>query len=150
MGPGAYVAALEAASRRKADDTIVCGKPSKTFLETCLNSMHQEQAGSQQQQDTGEERNIIVGDDVDADLGGGAIELGLERVLGRYALRSERSATCLTTSFFFFPSAVQTGKYRSGDEERSSEHPVRVFGSFADFVQQELFDSGLLEPTTSE
>lgn len=39
MGPGAFVAALEAACHRDADSTSVCGKPSQAFLQECIAGM---------------------------------------------------------------------------------------------------------------
>lgn len=39
MGPGAFVAALEAASHRQASTTTVCGKPSQAFLQECVAGM---------------------------------------------------------------------------------------------------------------
>lgn len=79
LGPGAYVASLEAATHRPKMDTIICGKPSGGFLSTCIDLMRDKNSTEDK-----EERNIIIGDDIDADLGGGAIELGLERVLGTF------------------------------------------------------------------
>ena len=51
---------------------------------------------------------VMIGDDVEQDLGGGAAELGLIRYL------------------------VQTGKYRAKDEERDAFGGLD--GSFADFA----------------
>ncbi|PWN89403.1 hypothetical protein FA10DRAFT_280431 [Acaromyces ingoldii] len=117
LGPGAYIAALEAASRREAKDTVVCGKPSAAFFQTCLDEMAASPPENGQSANTidkdEEERNIVIGDDVEADLGGGAIEMGLERVL------------------------VRTGKYRKGDEDRAAV-PVTTFDSFAHFVDDLL------------
>lgn len=39
MGPGAFVAALEAASHREASSTTICGKPSRAFLQECIAGM---------------------------------------------------------------------------------------------------------------
>lgn len=39
MGPGAFVAALEAACHREASSTTVCGKPSEAFLRECIAGM---------------------------------------------------------------------------------------------------------------
>lgn len=87
MGPGAYIAALEAATRRSPDQTIVCGKPSKTFLQLCIDDIRQERQADGLEEDS--EHTIIIGDDIEADLGGGSIELGLDRVLGK----SEKTCT---------------------------------------------------------
>jgi hypothetical protein len=147
MGPGAYVTALETASKRESKDTLVCGKPSVAFYKTCLSHMREEGQSSEE-----EERNIIIGDDIEADLGGGAIEMGLERVLGESILCWEirkglRKADMFSQNDSPFlchsPEPVQTGKYRQGDEERTSK-PVQVYRTFADFVEQELFAKGIL------
>lgn len=116
LGPGAYVAALEAACHRSSNDTIVCGKPSRSFFETCLESLRKEYHSSGDQDE--QERTIIIGDDVNADLGGAAVEMGFERFL------------------------VQTGKYRKGDEGTES---VKVFATFANFVEEELFAKSILK-----
>lgn len=82
MGPGAFIAALETATKRSIDQTIVCGKPSKTFLQLCIDDIRKER---EKDKIGGEaEQTVIIGDDIEADLGGGSIELGLERVLGMY------------------------------------------------------------------
>jgi len=39
LGPGAFVAALEAACHRDASSTTVCGKPSEAFLQECIAGM---------------------------------------------------------------------------------------------------------------
>ncbi|GAC98821.1 haloacid dehalogenase-like hydrolase domain-containing protein 2 [Pseudozyma hubeiensis SY62] len=39
MGPGAFVAALEAACHRDASSTTICGKPSEAFLRECIAGM---------------------------------------------------------------------------------------------------------------
>ncbi|KAI6035851.1 HAD-like domain-containing protein [Pisolithus marmoratus] len=103
LGPGPFVTALEEASGTRAQ---IVGKPTKLFFETVINNGRR--AG-------GSGRIAVIGDDVSADLGGGAIELGLWRVL------------------------VKTGKYRAGDETREEVHPPdEVRESFADFVDQFL------------
>lgn len=114
MGPGAFVSALEAACRRDADSTTVCGKPSQAFLQECIAGMI---AADESMNDY---TNIIVslryrldekfectfknsrgiplsilliplecekiGDDLDADLGKGTWQLGLRRILGECAI----------------------------------------------------------------
>jgi len=97
LGPGPFISALEEAADIKAE---VLGKPSKAFFEQSLRTLGEE----------GWENVAMVGDDIRADLGEGAIELGLVRVL------------------------VKTGKYRAGDEQRSEKPPDHVVDSFADFV----------------
>ncbi|EJT46813.1 hypothetical protein A1Q1_04491 [Trichosporon asahii var. asahii CBS 2479] len=98
LGIGAYVAALETAANTQAE---VVGKPTRAFFELAL-----EKLGLQKDVEKGEV--AIVGDDVKNDLGAGARELGLQRVL------------------------VKTGKYRPGDEDGAQ--PDRVHETFADFV----------------
>ncbi|KAJ3507107.1 hypothetical protein NLJ89_g6491 [Agrocybe chaxingu] len=67
---------------------------------------------------TGKGKIVVIGDDVEADLGGGAVELGLWRVL------------------------VKTGKYRPGDENRAGiVPPDEVCDSFAAFVTSLLKQS---------
>lgn len=56
----------------------VVGKPSRAFFETVIDSFDPEEFACGEQ----EGKIAIVGDDVETDLGGGAVELGLWRVLG--------------------------------------------------------------------
>ncbi|KAJ7660389.1 HAD-like domain-containing protein [Mycena polygramma] len=103
LGPGPFVAALEhAVPGVKAH---VVGKPSRAFFEAAINDVDADADAS-----STEGRVAIIGDDVEADLGGGACELGLWRVL------------------------VRTGKYRPGDESRTSPPPDEVVDSFSAFV----------------
>jgi ribonucleotide monophosphatase NagD (HAD superfamily) len=74
LGPGPFVSALESAADVQA---IVVGKPTRTFFELVISSLGLPDEGSGV---TG--KIAVVGDDVEADLGGGAVELGLWRVLG--------------------------------------------------------------------
>ena len=74
LGPGPFVTALENASGRKA---FVVGKPTKAFFEAVISNF----LPSELPKDRGG-KIAIIGDDVEADLGGGAIELGLWRILG--------------------------------------------------------------------
>lgn len=39
--------------------------------------------------------------------------------------------------------AVKTGKYRKGDEMQTSK-AVKLYATFADFIQQELFNNAIL------
>ncbi|KAF9494500.1 haloacid dehalogenase-like hydrolase domain-containing protein 2 [Pleurotus eryngii] len=101
LGPGPFVAALEYAADVQAH---VVGKPTKEFFGAVIGSLPQDVREA-------EGRIAIIGDDVEADLGGGAIELGLWRVL------------------------VRTGKYRPGDEHRHGVAPPdEVYHSLAEFV----------------
>ncbi|KAG2132100.1 HAD-like domain-containing protein [Suillus clintonianus] len=105
LGPGPFVAALENATGREAE---VLGKPSKGFFSTVIESLDVEGPDS-------EGCIAVIGDDIQTDLGGGAIELCLWRIL------------------------VKTGKYRSGDECKDGVHaPDEVCDSFADFVDSLL------------
>lgn len=80
LGPGPFVAALENATGKTAETV---GKPERTFFEIVLSSF-----GPNLREDQ-EGLVAVIGDDVQNDLGGGAVELGFWRVLG-------------TQHFFFF------------------------------------------------
>ncbi|KAF9037069.1 HAD-like domain-containing protein [Panaeolus papilionaceus] len=103
MGPGPFVTALENASGIEA---IIVGKPTKSFFEMAIRDLGEDSSNG---------RIVIIGDDVEADLGGGALDLNLWRVL------------------------VKTGKYRPGDEYRPGVTPPdEIFDSFAAFVDSLL------------
>jgi len=88
LGPGPFVAALENASGRTAE---IVGKQGREGVVA------------------------VVGDDIQNDLGGGAVELGFWRVL------------------------VRSGKYRDGDETKEGVRPPdEVCDSFASFVESLL------------
>jgi ribonucleotide monophosphatase NagD (HAD superfamily) len=72
LGPGPFVAALENGTEREAE---VLGKPSRGFFERVIESLD---CGGYD----GEGCIAVIGDDVETDLGGGAIELCLWRILG--------------------------------------------------------------------
>ncbi|KAI0066949.1 hypothetical protein BV25DRAFT_1795619 [Artomyces pyxidatus] len=104
LGPGPFVTALEHATGRTAE---VVGKPTRAFFEMVQASLQPSTSAAA--------RVVIIGDDVQNDLGEGAQELGLWRVL------------------------VRTGKYRPGDERREGVLPPdEVFDSFAAFVDSLL------------
>lgn len=155
LGPGPFVSALEEAAQTRA---LVVGKPTKLFFETVIKSF-----GDKIVRGVGEGNNdidghiAVIGDDVSADLGEGAIELGLWRVLGKplsfhflscslwsvlfaysllhYVIRNDVRPRL----FFFFRNAVKTGKYRQGDEKRrGTRSPDEICDSFADFVDRLL------------
>ncbi|KAF8169964.1 HAD-like domain-containing protein [Mycena galopus ATCC 62051] len=114
LGPGPFVAALEhAVPGVKAH---VVGKPSRPFFEAVIRDMDTDRFTVNSASAAPGARVAIIGDDVDADLGGGAVELGLWRVL------------------------VRTGKYRPGDETRTTPPPDEVVDSFATFVDSFLSD----------
>ncbi|RKP14155.1 HAD-like domain-containing protein [Piptocephalis cylindrospora] len=85
MGPGPFVEALEYAASVKAE---VVGKPERAFFEAAIRSMNLDPA---------KDTVCMIGDDIEQDLGGGAVDLRIRRYL------------------------VQTGKYRDGDENRGEE-----------------------------
>ncbi|KAF9942688.1 hypothetical protein BGZ67_000503 [Mortierella alpina] len=109
MGPGGFVEALEYASGIKAH---VVGKPQRAFFELAIQNIGLKvpSPSTTGSKDEHPEKSgiVMIGDDVEQDLGGGAAELGLIRYL------------------------VQTGKYRAKDEERDAFGGLD--GSFVDFA----------------
>ncbi|KAG0254476.1 hypothetical protein BG011_005757 [Mortierella polycephala] len=112
IGPGGFVEALEYASGVKAH---VVGKPQKAFFELAIQNMGladstiaSGSADQIQKEHNGSSGIVMIGDDVEQDLGGGASELGLIRYL------------------------VQTGKYRAKDEDRDAFGGLD--GTFRDFA----------------
>ncbi|KAJ2766169.1 hypothetical protein IWQ56_001097 [Coemansia nantahalensis] len=99
LGPGPFVAALEEAAGVRAE---LVGKPAPEFYRLALADMGLLDSPH---------AVAMVGDDVAADLGGGALELGLRRVL------------------------VRTGKYRPGDEDKAAAPLDGVYDSFAAAVE---------------
>lgn len=158
LGPGPFVTALEDATRTSA---TVVGKPTRTFFETVLRDLSRDLDSSARHvgDDTsrcpsgrgpdsstplpahrdGWEGIAVVGDDVQADLGEGAVELGLWRVLGVCHIRSylfDRMCCPCVKLIIFSRWAVQTGKYRPGDEGRQDGLPPdQVCASFSEFVE---------------
>ncbi|KAG8216382.1 HAD-like domain-containing protein, partial [Butyriboletus roseoflavus] len=132
LGPGPFVHALEDATRTSA---VVVGKPTRAFFEAVLrdfdcdlnpgrhegddaaqnlsNLPHDHAPGQPLRSHAHRWQGIaVIGDDVNGDLGDGAVELGLWRVL------------------------VKTGKYRPGDERRMNALPPdQVCASFAEFAE---------------
>ena len=90
---GAFAAALEYAAEV---EPVVVGKPSKRFFESALARM-----------DVAAESALMVGDDVEADVGG-AVEAGIRAVL------------------------VRTGKYREDAVRKSGIEPTETIDSIAD------------------
>jgi ribonucleotide monophosphatase NagD (HAD superfamily) len=80
LGPGPFVAALENASGVKAE---VVGKPTRGFFETVIGSLGLADepelggSGSGSGSCTWVGKIAVIGDDFEADLGEGAVELGL-------------------------------------------------------------------------
>jgi len=100
LGPGPFVVALENASGACAH---VVGKPTKEFFQMVIGDFTAEELPIPANTEHGEGsprivelesmprtyppptfngRIAVIGDDVEADLGGGAVELGLWRILG--------------------------------------------------------------------
>lgn len=72
----------------------------------------------------------LIGDDIEADLGGAASEVGLWRVLGE-----SRCELFELDSSLIFVAIVKTGKYQQGDETRVGLYPPdEVQSSFAAFI----------------
>lgn len=78
LGPGPFVAALEEASGVRAE---AIGKPNTAFFNRVLDSLQDDLHAKGNVSSW--ENVVIIGDDVTNDLGEGAIELGLRRVLGK-------------------------------------------------------------------
>jgi HAD superfamily hydrolase (TIGR01458 family) len=93
LDAGAYVAGLEAATGREA---VVCGKPSAAYFAAALDVLEYEP-----------EQTWMVGDDVEADVGG-AMDAGLAGIL------------------------VRTGKYREDLVNESGIEPTATVDSIAD------------------
>ncbi|THH09960.1 hypothetical protein EW145_g1661 [Phellinidium pouzarii] len=120
LGPGPFVTALEDAVGNGIRAETV-GKPNRIFYERVLASLRRDNLqlllASQKESGDGETREwsdvAVIGDDIEADLGEGAVEL------------------------------VKTGKYRPGDESRPGLHPPdEVQDSFATFIDEVLKDRG--------
>jgi len=99
LGPGPFVLALENASGAQAH---VVGKPTKEFFQMVIDDFTADELPIPTNTEHGDNsprivglgamsvscpptftgRIAVIGDDVEADLGGGAVELGLWRILG--------------------------------------------------------------------
>ncbi|KAM3581490.1 hypothetical protein VKS41_006317 [Umbelopsis sp. WA50703] len=106
MGPGGFVQALEYATGVTA---TVVGKPTKRFFELAIADLGLKDAP---------ETVAMIGDDVSADLGDGAIEMGFHRYL------------------------VKTGKYKEGDEDKlktdSMNDRSKAFNSIVEAIDHVL------------
>ncbi|KLO08581.1 hypothetical protein SCHPADRAFT_908510 [Schizopora paradoxa] len=124
LGPGPFVVALENATASRNLQAISVGKPSREFFERVLATLPDDPLYSApDSKSVGGESSIswrdvaVIGDDIEADLGEGAHELGLWRVL------------------------VKTGKYQRGDEQREGVLPPNeVYDCFTTFVENLLED----------
>lgn len=83
---GPFVTALESAANVKAH---ILGKPTRRFFETTLESLSSEGIEKDMwvnthpgHSDAASRSIVIIGDDINNDLGEGAVELNLRRVLG--------------------------------------------------------------------
>ncbi|KIM32118.1 hypothetical protein M408DRAFT_14632 [Serendipita vermifera MAFF 305830] len=125
LGPGPFVTTLEVGVGDGCKAEIV-GKPARAFFEVCLRDLgvgRKRDISDEDGQRDGEELKAdhvaIIGDDIEADLGGGALELGLNRIL------------------------VKTGKYRKGDEMKAGiTPPDSVYESIAEIVDALLEEKG--------
>ncbi|KAG0380354.1 hypothetical protein BGX24_008804 [Mortierella sp. AD032] len=118
MGPGGFVQALEFATGVQAH---VVGKPQKAFFELAIQNMNLSLPTSTPPTTATAKTPVLgtgivmIGDDIEQDLGGGAAELGFVRYL------------------------VQTGKYRTRDEDRDMFGGIDgVFSDFASVVDHIL------------
>jgi hypothetical protein len=89
----------------------------------------------------------IVGDDVSADLGDGALELGLYRYLGKLKMRGGWFSYCTSSALLRltlpYIEKVRTGKYKQGDENKlfsssPNEEKTRVFDSIVEAIDHVL------------
>ena len=86
MALGPFVNALENASGVTAQ---IVGKPTHSFFQTVINSLEGTDKALKVQRSDGDGDSgaiAIIGDDIESDLGGGANELGLWRVLGTHVV----------------------------------------------------------------
>ncbi|WWC68731.1 TIGR01458 family HAD hydrolase [Kwoniella pini CBS 10737] len=107
LGIGPFVTLLEEAGGIQAE---IVGKPTERFFELAIERLKRN-AGMEQgfnSNDIG-----IIGDDISNDLGDGAKELGLTRIL------------------------VKTGKYRP-ESEKTNHPPDLLYETFAEFVEDFL------------
>lgn len=84
LGPGPFVSALEMAVGEECKAESV-GKPARAFFEVCSRDLGVVTYTSDKEEGARQlkfEEIAVVGDDIEADLGEGALELGLQRILG--------------------------------------------------------------------
>ena len=100
LGPGPFVAALENATGKRAE---AVGKPERKFFELVLSSFGPELRDQ-------EGLVAVIGDDVQNDLGDGAVELGFWRVLGTHAFFFSRFIPLVMTMTGINGTHSQDGK----------------------------------------
>ena len=105
LGPGPFVAALENATGKTAE---IVGKPERKFFELVLNSFPS---------DVQEQEGIVavIGDDIQNDLGDGAVELGFWRVLGTHI------SSFLLVMTMTGINGIQSGQESTGTEMRQGQ-----------------------------
>ncbi len=131
LGPGPFVAALENAVGSNIRVQVV-GKPELAFFEMVIKDFEELQTPNELEGKEVQPRIAVIGDDIEADLGGGALDLGLWRVLGMIL-------SCPCSHVIPHTLTVKTGKYRPGDELRPGVVPPdEVYDSFASFVDSLL------------
>ncbi|WWC97041.1 hypothetical protein V866_003918 [Kwoniella sp. B9012] len=101
LGIGPFVHLLEHATGERA---LIVGKPTKSFFELAIQRLQHNHGNTIEEGEIG-----VIGDDIQNDLGEGARELGLKRIL------------------------VRTGKYRT-ESEQTDHPPDKVYENFAEFV----------------
>jgi ribonucleotide monophosphatase NagD (HAD superfamily) len=125
---GPFVAALESASGVEA---MAIGKPARPFFEGAISSL---QLNFENDDKGG--RIVVIGDDIEGDLGEGAVDLDLWRILGSFLYYLPSIITDWQLSIALFMT-VRTGKYRSGDETKPGVVPPdETVDSFAEWVDQ--------------
>jgi hypothetical protein len=80
----------------------------------------------------------MIGDDVSADLGDGAIEMGFHRYLGKQLIQE----STLNQSSNYCCCKVKTGKYKEGDEDKlktdSMNDRSKAFNSIVEAIDHVL------------
>lgn len=86
----------------------------------------------------------MIGDDVSADLGQGAIEMGFYRYLGEDDRFINWRAPCCLSVILTFIVTVKTGKYKEGDEDKLAssgeaiEEKSKLFDSIVEVIDHVL------------
>jgi len=129
LGPGPFVAALENAAGPNVQVKVV-GKPEAAFFEMVIDDFGvlDDKPADAKQSSSSAPRIAVIGDDVEADLGGGAIELGLWRVLGMFDTGGDRfyyyfCSDC--TLIFFVICHSQDWEIQAGSRITTWRNPTR-------------------------